>query len=489
MPVHCSWRETSKWRVILLFIAGVVSAVYLARVFILPNGDRDPVLLEASDPELWIAIRESLSRRKNQRAPKSVDALADDAMLADIQNTMANANSLRYSEWAKGFCSPLEQSIYLGRRKSAIHCAQNGLFTLDDEQCKTTLTDIIANKGDLQLIETLAQYVRTTKNPSRVYTEVLGDIAHKAILLGQFDNCSAALQAGVPIDIYIATGLGATDAVTFLLARGSRLSDSDRMGNSVLHYCGASESCEILTFLLQSGASVSKSNEQGETVLHVASRCGWKDGVRLLLDQGAMSTARTGDAFQPIHLAASHGHLDCVGLLVHRGVSIGERARHGWTCLHIAAREGHTSVVEWLLREGEQPDVRLESYVYTVSREPYCGGWTALHCASAAGNDDIVRLLIQYGADRMLRTAATEYESGSTPLELAVRHCHIAVVRELVADGVDRVEAMAAIELAQRERAGVDSSSMTEEWGAWGRERSRQYSEVIRELDKAVSHD
>lgn len=99
-------------------------------------------------------------------------------------------------------------------------------------------------------------------------------------------------------------------------------------------------------------------------------------------------------------------------LLKSARIDINQTSRQGETALMLAAYKGRRNWVEQLLARGA-----------TVQHD----GWTALHYACAQGYLDIAQLLVAKGA-----LVDSRAPNGTTPMMMAARGGHVAVVRWLL---------------------------------------------------------
>ena len=129
--------------------------------------------------------------------------------------------------------------------------------------------------------------------------------------------------------------------------------------------------------------------------------------------------------FERAYVACFRGKLD-VATATLDAAGDGARAllatgadKSGWTPLHAAAFHGHDDLVALALARGAAVDA------------PNALGQTALHLACKQGHERVVERLVAAGADVSRRTAGNRYVAGNTPLEMARRFDHEAVVAML----------------------------------------------------------
>ncbi|XP_044747903.1 ankyrin repeat and SAM domain-containing protein 1A-like isoform X2 [Coccinella septempunctata] len=178
---------------------------------------------------------------------------------------------------------------------------------------------------------------------------------------------------------------------------------------------------------LRRGPGANVQDSSGYSALHHASLNGHKEIVRLLLDHDASTNIIDVKGSSPLHLAAWSGNVDIVRMLL-SGPSICNvnlTNKDDETALHCAAQYGHTAVVSLLLEYACDPGIRN------------CRGETALDLAAQYGRLDTVELLVRTDPSLMqcLRRAAPDIVYPHTPLHLASRNGHRAVVEVLLRAG------------------------------------------------------
>ena len=76
-------------------------------------------------------------------------------------------------------------------------------------------------------------------------------------------------QDQVPSPLSVASALNNYNAVKLLMRRGADVNQTDRDGNTALHYAAANGNVEIVKLLLDSGARIDTSDRQGNSALHL----------------------------------------------------------------------------------------------------------------------------------------------------------------------------------------------------------------------------
>lgn len=265
---------------------------------------------------------------------------------------------------------------------------------------------------------------------------------------------------------------------------GSRLSETDNEGRSVLHLAVAmGVGTDTLEVLLKGGAIPDTRDSNGETPLHYAVRANNIPLAVSLLENGADPFVENNDGLTPLVLAFALGGNTTVGILNGR---IDTEDRWGSTPLFHAISWNYPVIVEALLSAGADPRHRnkqgstpLHESVHTDSLEiasmlleaggnPNSGddlgrtpihdavlwntfpilrllaangaqidardgtGQTALHMASFAGNNEIAVWLLSSGA-----TVDVRDNRGQTPLFVAGESDHVETISLLLENGAN----------------------------------------------------
>ncbi|KAL6419924.1 hypothetical protein ACFW04_005558 [Cataglyphis niger] len=181
---------------------------------------------------------------------------------------------------------------------------------------------------------------------------------------------------------------------------------------------------------LRRGPGANVQDASGYSALHHAALNGHRDVVRLLLQYEASTNVVDAKGSSPLHLAAWAGDAEIVRLILSQGPSVPKvnlATKDNETALHCAAQYGHTEVVAQLLQYGCDPSIRNSR------------GESALDLAAQYGRLETVELLVRTHPELIesLRNSSSSLIFPHTPLHLASRNGHRAVVEVLLAAGVD----------------------------------------------------
>nr|XP_050854374.1 uncharacterized protein LOC127065687 isoform X3 [Vespula vulgaris] len=181
---------------------------------------------------------------------------------------------------------------------------------------------------------------------------------------------------------------------------------------------------------LRRGPGANVQDASGYTALHHAALNGHREVVKLLLQYEASTNVVDAKGSSPLHLAAWAGDAEIVRLILSQGPSVPKvnlATKDNETALHCAAQYGHTEIVAQLLQYGCDPSIRNSR------------GESALDLAAQYGRLETVELLVRTHPELIesLRSSSSSLIFPHTPLHLASRNGHRAVVEVLLAAGVD----------------------------------------------------
>ncbi|GAB2626823.1 hypothetical protein Aab01nite_79740 [Paractinoplanes abujensis] len=225
--------------------------------------------------------------------------------------------------------------------------------------------------------------------------------------------------SGGQTPLMIAAGLGRATIVELLLAAGADVFTAEpRMGATALHRAAQSGDTEVIGRLLDHGALVDQQSARlGHTPLMDAVQHKQEAAVRLLLAGGARVTIRNHWQETALDLARRDESDIIAGLLRARP----ERPQP----LVSAVRAGDLGEVERLIAAGAAVDERVPA-----TGDPD-DDYTPLGLAARDGHTAVVRVLIAAGADPRRLNGLM----GATPAHEAAFAGHAEVVRALTAPG------------------------------------------------------
>ncbi|XP_065584477.1 ankyrin repeat and SAM domain-containing protein 1A-like isoform X2 [Artemia franciscana] len=184
----------------------------------------------------------------------------------------------------------------------------------------------------------------------------------------------------------------------------------------------------MLLFLRRS-YDINVKDPGGYTSLHHAALNGYRDIVNLLLCNGASPNVIDSKGSSPLHLAAWAGHAEVVKLLLtfgHRVTLVNLSNADGDTPLHYASQFGHTQCCQVLLKYAADPAIKNAK------------GEAPLDLAAFYGRLETVEAILRTHPELMnvYQHNSPSDVFRSTPIHLACRNGHKAVVDLLVAAGI-----------------------------------------------------
>ncbi|KAK1785501.1 hypothetical protein P4O66_018863 [Electrophorus voltai] len=198
---------------------------------------------------------------------------------------------------------------------------------------------------------------------------------------------------------------------------------------------------KVAEMLLKSGADVNAEQENGETAMHVTARHGGLQMMRALIEEGADLTWRSKAGENPLHAAVRHCHAHMVEAILN--CLTNERSReeaelcaqqenqNGETALHLAAELRK----DMLHRDEEDVLIirTLMEYNADITAATRQAGETPLHYCARVGNDAVLREMLASVTSSRLQMAINKHaKNGRSPLLLAAKRGHTAVVRVLL---------------------------------------------------------
>ncbi|MDQ2729512.1 MAG: ankyrin repeat domain-containing protein, partial [Actinomycetota bacterium] len=123
--------------------------------------------------------------------------------------------------------------------------------------------------------------------------------AASSMAVADTDPLPETIREGGMTALISAAGVGATDLLDDLIARGVDLGQTADLGRTAVMAAASRGQVTTLRHLLDAGAGVDAVDERGDTALTLAAHFGHANAVRVMLDAGADPTHRNGQGGQP----------------------------------------------------------------------------------------------------------------------------------------------------------------------------------------------
>ncbi|XP_029657080.1 E3 ubiquitin-protein ligase MIB2 isoform X1 [Octopus sinensis] len=144
--------------------------------------------------------------------------------------------------------------------------------------------------------------------------------------------------------LMVASQLGNTDFVNFLIDSGADLEVRDKDADTALHYAVFGGHCDVVALIVSKGANVNRQDKSGNTPLHYAVEKNYEDVMEIILNTEATQShvevdTRNSNKTTPLLQAISGGHLGMIRKLLSRGADINAVDNDDNNCLHFAVRK------------------------------------------------------------------------------------------------------------------------------------------------------
>lgn len=302
------------------------------------------------------------------------------------------------------------------------------------------------SQNDLESIEIASQLILHNAAPERGDFSFFEDAIRMRNPNFRFDEGQTPL--------HLATYLGKTSIVEYLLQIGAKPSTKDSYGNTPLHIAVSEGRLQIAQLLINKGSDVNAKDALGNTpLLLVNSQKNQLDIIKLLINSGADINVATAFGDTVLHNATLKGsNIAVLEYLIDNGATIDERNKNGNTPLAQAVANRNIEHIVFYAENGADIHATnihsitplLSSFVYGIdvtekiitnknitSRDSM--GNTPLHIAIANNASfDEVMFLIDMGAEINARN-----RDGESALYFAVEKNNRLIGEQLLAKSAD----------------------------------------------------
>jgi len=312
------------------------------------------------------------------------------------------------------------------------HSDVAALLVLQPGQASTTSLHTAVEYNNSHVLRLLVEQRTNVNSHSKEGLTALAAAARK----GHVSIVPILLDSGAELDgrdnssgktpLHYAAEKMNSDMMELLLSRRADVNLPDAEGSTPLLFArarnkrGAGDRAEIARSLLLARADPDAHAEGGPSLLQWQVIAGDSDLLPLLLQYRAQVNQRDASDATPLLVACARGHIDAVRLLLAHRAEPEVTDKRGATPLTEAARSGNRSLeaLKLLLEVPVQSKLSL-----------------ALELAARRGTVEAVRALLDARADIHGTDAA-----GESPLTIAVRGGHEAVVSQLLEAGAGESE-------------------------------------------------
>ena len=310
-------------------------------------------------------------------------------------------------------------------------CIKKNLpLSAEDNDGNTPLSICYENSESLESIRMAANLILANATPLRGTFSYFEDAIKTRNPSMRFDDGQTPL--------HLATIMGQTGIVRYLIERGASTKAKDVSGATPLHEAVRYGRIEIAKYLLDAGADANAQDSLGKTpMLIITPQDSRAQLYTMLLEHGSNPNAKDLYGDTPLHIATITGMTTTIlDKLIAAGADINERNKKGVTPLSLAVEHRWTDHISYYARcgadihaedmEGNTPLTRaLDSGLEIISklinknncsnRDSY--GNTPLHIAiQRNAGPELIKYIIDCGSDVNARN-----RYGDAPLFLAVQ--------------------------------------------------------------------
>lgn len=161
--------------------------------------------------------------------------------------------------------------------------------------------------------------------------------------------CVVLLLTGCSGSVHDAAAAGDLETLSLMLNdHPQSLSETNKLGQSALHYATTNNRLDSIEALVEADADVNSQDDTGLTALHIAAGRDYRHVLRYLVEHGADVHAVDAFGDTPLHRAAMLGAGKAVNDLLKAGARASELNRDGKTALDLARKFSHDRVANRL---------------------------------------------------------------------------------------------------------------------------------------------
>jgi len=301
------------------------------------------------------------------------------------------------------------------RNQAAIDdCIKKKLpLSQEDNDGRTPLSICYENTDNLDSIRMAASLILADATPVRGLFSYFEDAVKTRNPSMRFDDGQTPL--------HMATILGQTGIVRYLIERGASTKAKDVSGATPLHEAIRYGRTEIAKYLLDAGADSNAQDSLGKTpMLIITPQDSRAELYTMLLEHGSNPNAKDLYGDTPLHIATITGtNTSILDKLIAAGADINERNKKGVTPLLLAIEHKWTEHISYYARAGA--DIHAEDM---EGNTPLTKG--------LEGGFEIITKLINAG------NCTSRDSYGNTPLHIAIeKNAHAELIKYIIDCGAD----------------------------------------------------
>lgn len=224
-----------------------------------------------------------------------------------------------------------------------------------DESSPDDVAELFRHVGQAN-VASVAEMLRYRPELSRARDSSSLSVLAFARYMGNDAILDMLVDAGPPLDIFLAASIDRADRVKELLAADPALASAySDDGFTALHFAAYFGATDAIAALIASGAAIEAKTKNflENAPLHAAAAGGRIEAARLLLRHGADPNARQHGRSTPLMTAAFANNRELAELLIARNANVELRNADGKTAADVAASIGNMELAA-RLRLGER---------------------------------------------------------------------------------------------------------------------------------------